>query len=224
LDESSAKGILAQYAIPVPKGARVAGPDGLEAALAGLREPYVLKLVSPDALHKSEVGGVKVGLAGPAEVRAAMEAMTAGARRRSLRVEGFLVEEMAPAGKELVVGGFQDSRFGPVVMVGLGGIYVELFADVSFRICPITARDAEEMLDELRAAPLLAGMRGEPPVSRKALVDVLLRVGGERGLFLELAEGVREIDINPLIVSPTGAVAVDARLVLFPSEGSDGPG
>jgi acyl-CoA synthetase (NDP forming) len=133
---------------------------------------------------------------------------------RSARVEGYLIEEMAPPGQEMVVGGVRDSQFGPLVMVGLGGIFIEVLGDVSFRICPITALDAEEMLDELKGAALLRGARGRRSVSRAAMLDVLLRVGGEGGLLMTLAEDIVEADINPVIVSEAGAVAVDARFVL----------
>ena len=121
---------------------------------------------------------------------------------------------MAPAGLEVVVGGLRDPQFGPLVMVGLGGIFVELLADVSFRICPIAQLDAKEMLDELKGAALFRGARGGKPVSREAIVDVLLKVGGEGGLLMTHGEDIAEADINPLIVSESGAVAVDARFVL----------
>ena len=132
----------------------------------------------------------------------------------SARVEGFLVEEMAPAGHEVVVGGLRDPQFGPLVMVGLGGIFVEVLADVAFRICPITRIDAEEMLDELKGAAILRGVRGQKPASREAIIDVLMRMGGEDGLMMKHQADILEADVNPLIVSETGAVAVDARFIL----------
>ena len=121
---------------------------------------------------------------------------------------------MAPAGQEMVVGGLRDPEFGPLVMAGLGGIFVEVLADVSFRICPITRLDAEEMLDDLKGAAILKGARGRKPVSREAIIDVLLKVGGEGGLLMQHAADIKEADINPLIVSDTGAVACDARFIL----------
>jgi acyl-CoA synthetase (NDP forming) len=132
----------------------------------------------------------------------------------SARIDGFLLEEMAPAGLEIVVGGLRDPQFGPLVMVGLGGIFVEVLADVAFRICPIARLDAEEMVDELKGAALFRGARGRRPVSREAVVDVLLKMGGENGLMMTHGEDIAEADINPLIVSDQGAVAVDARFVL----------
>jgi acyl-CoA synthetase (NDP forming) len=170
--------------------------------------------MSPDILHKSDVGGVHVGLVSSEAVVEAMAEMLVVPQIARARVEGFLVEEMAPAGHEIVVGGVRDPQFGPLVMAGLGGVFVEVLADVAFRICPITRLDAEEMLDELKGAALLKGARGRPPASRSAILDVLLKVGGEDGLLLRHAEDIQEADINPLIVSAEGAVAVDARFVL----------
>jgi acetyl-CoA synthetase (ADP-forming) len=121
---------------------------------------------------------------------------------------------MAPPGQEVVIGALRDPHFGPLVMVGLGGIFVEVLSDVAFRICPITRVDAEEMLDELKGARVLEGARGREPASREAIVDVLLRMGGEAGLLMQHASDISEADINPLIVSSTGAVAVDARIIL----------
>jgi acyl-CoA synthetase (NDP forming) len=121
---------------------------------------------------------------------------------------------MAPPGQEMVIGGLRDPQFGPLVMVGLGGIFVEVLADVSFRICPITRLDAQEMLAELKGAAILKGARGRKAVSQDAIVDALLKVGGENGLLLRHAADIKEADINPLIVSESGAVAVDARFIL----------
>lgn len=214
LDEPAAKAALAGSAIPVPRGGTASEPDEAVRVAEGLTPPLVVKLLSADALHKSDVGGVRVGLRTADEVRAAAEGIREAARTHGVAFDGVLVEEMAPAGTELVVGGFCDARFGPVVMVGLGGILVELFADVAFRICPIDERDARDMLAELRAAPLLDGLRGQVGVNRRAVVDALLHVGGRDGLLYAHAAEIAEIDINPLIASPDGAVAADARVVL----------
>ena len=170
--------------------------------------------MSPEILHKSDVGGVRVGLVSSEAIVGAIGEMLAVPQIARARRDGFLVEEMAPAGQEIVVGGVRDPQFGPLVMVGLGGVFVEILADVAFRICPITRLDAEEMLDELKGAPLLKGARGRPPASRAAIVDVLLKVGGEAGLLMRHAADIQEADINPLIVSAEGAVAVDARFLL----------
>jgi acyl-CoA synthetase (NDP forming) len=214
LDEPAGKQLLAGFGVAVPQFRVVNDAVGAAAACAALRPPFVLKVISPDLLHKSDAGGVRVGLKTAAEAEQAVRDMMASPLIANARVDGFLLEEMAPAGLEVVVGGLRDPQFGPLVMVGLGGIFVEVLADVSFRICPIARIDAQEMLAELKGAALLDGARGRKPVSREAIVDVLLRVGGAGGLLMTHAEDIAEADINPLIVSDHGAVAVDARFVL----------
>lgn len=216
LDELAGKRLLASFGIAVPKSVIVQDASAAAAACGNLRPPLVLKVVSPDILHKSDAGGVKVGLESAAEIEEAVRAMMRRPAIESARIDGFLLEEMAPPGVEVVVGGLRDPQFGPLVMVGLGGVFVEVLADVAFRICPITRLDAEEMLDELKGAALLRGARGRKPVSREAIVDVLLKAGGERGLLMTHAEDIAEADINPLIVTEQGAMAVDARFVLIP--------
>jgi len=214
LDELAGKRLLASFGVSVPTSLLVQDATAAAAACDNLRPPLVLKVVSPDILHKSDAGGVKVGLGNAHEVEEAVRAMMKRPAIESARIDGFLLEEMAPAGLEIVVGGLRDPQFGPLVMVGLGGIFVEVLADVSFRICPIARLDAEEMLDELKGAALFRGARGRNPVSREAIVDVLLKVGGENGLMMTHGEDIAEADINPLIVTESGAVAVDARFVL----------
>jgi acyl-CoA synthetase (NDP forming) len=214
LDELAGKRLLASFGIPVPKSVVVQDATEAAAACGNLKPPLVLKVVSPDILHKSDAGGVKVGLKSAAEVEDAVRAMMKRPAIQSARIDGFLLEEMAPAGLEFVVGGLRDPQFGPLVMVGLGGIFVEVLADVSFRICPIARLDAEEMLEELKGAALLRGARGRNPVSREAIVDALLKVGGESGLMMTHGDDIAEADINPIIVSEHAALAVDARFVL----------
>jgi succinyl-CoA synthetase beta subunit len=214
LDETAGKQVLANLGVAVPKSVVIQDVTGASQACAGLRPPLALKIVSPDILHKSDAGGVKVGLKNAAEVEGAIRVMMRQPAIASARVDGFLLEEMAPAGQEIVIGGLADPNFGPMVMVGLGGIFVEVLADVAFRLCPITRLDAEEMLDELKGAALLKGARGRKPVSRAAILEALLKIGGEGGLLMTHGADIAEADINPLIVSETGAVAVDARFVL----------
>lgn len=214
LDESAGKQLLASFGIAVPKSLVVKDAREAAAACARLKAPLALKVISPDILHKSDAGGVKVGLKNAAEAEEAIRAMMKLPAIAKARIEGFLLEEMAPPGQEVVIGGLRDPQFGPMVMVGMGGIFVEVLADVAFRICPITGADAGEMLDELKGAALLKGARGRKPVSREAIIDALLKVGGEGGLLMTHADEIAEADINPLIVSESGAVAVDARFVL----------
>jgi len=214
LDEAAGKRLLAGYGVAVPQTRVVKDADGVAAALKELKLPVVVKVVSPDILHKSDAGGVAVNLRTAADVEAAIREMAKKPKIAAARVEGYLIEEMAPAGQEIVVGGLRDPEFGPLVMVGLGGIFVEVLADVSFRICPITRVDAEEMLAELKGAAILKGARGRQPASLDAIIDVLMKVGGENGLLMQHGDDIKEADINPLIVSGTGAVAVDARFIL----------
>ena len=214
LAEAEGKALLAQFGVAVPKTTVVKDASAVEGALAGMTFPVVVKVVSPDILHKSDAGGVRVGLTTIAEVRTAIAEMAALPKIRPAKVEGWLVEEMVPAGQEMVVGGLRDPDFGPLVMVGLGGIFVEVLADVSFRICPIERVDAEEMIDELKGAAVLKGARGREAVSRDAIVEVLMKIGGEGGLLMRHADDIAEADINPLIVSKGGATAVDARFIL----------
>jgi acyl-CoA synthetase (NDP forming) len=214
LDERAGKELLAAFGIAVPRSVVVRDAGAAASVLASLESPLAVKVMSPDILHKSDVGGVRVGLTSSEAVADAIGQMLDAPGIANARVEGFLIEEMAPAGQEIVVGGVRDPQFGPLVMAGLGGVFVEVLADVAFRICPITRLDAEEMLDELKGAPLLKGARGRPPASRAAIIDVLMKVGGEDGLLLRHAADIQEADINPIIVSADGAVAVDARFVL----------
>ena len=214
LDEASGKALLAQFGINVPKTAVITDVGEVERALSAMKLPVVVKVVSPEILHKSDAGGVRVGLGSADEVRQAISEMSALPKIQWARVEGWLIEEMVPAGQEMVVGGLRDPQFGPLVMVGLGGVFVEVLADVAFRICPITRLDAEEMIDDLKGAAILKGARGRKPASREAIVDALLKIGGEGGLLMSHAADISEADVNPLIVSETDAVAVDARFIL----------
>lgn len=214
LDESAGKKILKSVGIRVPRSVVVEASDDLHTRLAGLRAPLVLKLVATGVVHKSDVGGVRLNLSSPEEVAAAAQEMQSELRARGIEPEAWLVEEMAPRGTEVVVGGMMDSEFGAMVMVGLGGIFVEVLKDVAFRICPITRTDAQEMIDELKGAALLKGARGREAANIDVIADVLVRVGGDGGLLMRGVGNLSEIDINPLIVSPQGAVAVDARFIL----------
>ena len=221
LDEPAGKTILAASGICVPAFRVIAAADELPALTGVLRAPYVLKAVAPEIIHKSEFGAVKVGLESIADVEAALATMRAALAGRGITVRRWLVEEMAPAGVECVVGGMMDPEFGPMVMVGLGGVFVEIMGDVSFRICPIARQDAEEMVGELKGLPLLRGARGREPASVEALVDALVGLGGKDGILMRHAGEVSEIDINPLIVTRDAAIAVDARFILATRSAED---
>lgn len=214
LDEATAKTLLAEFGIKTP--ARVTVPDAaaVAAALDGRAGPFVVKVISPEILHKSDAGGVALNLLDAAEVEGAINRMAALPGIVGKQLDGWLVEEMAPRGREVVIGGLRDPQFGPMVMVGLGGIFVEVLKDVAFRLCPIDRSTAYDMLDALQSKALLHGARGEAGVDLDALVDAILAVGGEDGLLMRLVDEVAEIDLNPIIVSEKGVVAVDARIIL----------
>jgi succinyl-CoA synthetase beta subunit len=214
LDEVAGKQLLARFGIQVPKSLVVTDVSQVRYAVSTLKPPLVVKVMSPDILHKSDAGGVKVNLRSAEEVEQAISTMAASAPIKAAKVDGYLIEEMAPSGQEIVIGAVNDPQFGPLLMVGLGGIFVEILADVAFRICPVTRFDAEEMLSELKGVAILDGARGRTAVSREAIVDALLKIGGEAGLLMRHMDQFSEVDINPLIVSATGAVAVDARFIL----------
>jgi acyl-CoA synthetase (NDP forming) len=214
LREAEGKRLLEAFGVRVPRSVVVSDADGITAAVVRLASPFVLKLMSPDILHKSDAGGVVLGLMDAHGIETAMQRMRAQAQARGARVDGFLIEEMQPPGVEIAVGGTRDPQFGPMLMVGLGGIFVEVLHDVAFRLCPITQRDAHAMLGELRGAKLLEGARGLPAVDREALAALLVRIGGEDGLLVSLDGDVGELDINPVIAAGSNMVAVDARIIL----------
>lgn len=220
LREAGAKDWIGRYGIATPARREARTLDEALRALPALRPPVAVKLVSP-ALHKSDVGGVRLGVQDAAGLRDAIADIDRAAAGRCLAVEGYLIEEMAPRGVEVLVGGIVDPVFGPAIVVGLGGVFTEVLNDVVARICPIDAADAHEMIREMRSSPLLFGVRGQPAADVDALVNVLLALGGPRGLMIEHAHRVREIDLNPVIVSPRGAVAVDARIILREDAAND---
>jgi acyl-CoA synthetase (NDP forming) len=220
LSESDGKALLASFGIPAPRAAVARDARDAAARAGELTGPFVVKVVSPDILHKSDAGGVALHLADADAVREAVVAMAARPAMAAARVDGWLVEEMAPRGIEVAVGAVRDPQFGWMLMAGLGGIFIEVLKDVAFRICPVTEADAHEMLDELRGAALLNGARGQEPVDRQALVRALLAIGGEGGVLDAVGDELAELDINPLIATPAGVCAVDARFVLMPADAS----
>ncbi|NUR83882.1 MAG: CoA-binding protein, partial [Nonomuraea sp.] len=193
--------MLKAAGVPVPRGVVVRDLDFTPAGK--LAEPLVLKAFGPGLVHKSDAGAVLLGL------RAAELASAADEMRSRLEVEGFLVEEQVPAGVELIMGLVGDPGFGPVLLAGLGGVWTEAMRDTALRLCPISEEDARRMLDSLRGAALLHGDRGRPPVDVDAVVGLLMRLGGPGGLWERLDLG--EFELNPVIASPSGVTAVDAR-------------
>jgi acetyltransferase len=217
IGDFEARTILEAYGLRIPRSEIASSPEKAVEIANDIGYPVVLKIASPDILHKTDVGGVKVGLNSAEDVQDAFELMVYRAQRYipEARIWGCLVQEMAPqGGLEVLVGMNRDPQFGPLVTFGLGGIYVEILKDVTFRVAPFSPREARDMLQEIRAHALLDGVRGKPPVDKDAIVNTLLRMGQLVQDFPEIAE----LDINPLIVynEGLGALAIDMRLVLTP--------
>jgi acetate---CoA ligase (ADP-forming) len=217
LPEYAARELLVAYGIKFPTVALAhTVAEGLDAART-IGYPVVLKVASPDIAHKTDVGGVALGIADAEALRRAWERMETGVRAKvpNARIEGFEVASQVTGGKEVLIGVQRDPSFGPVVVFGLGGIYVEVLRDVTFRLAPLRSLSARQMIESVKAFPLLKGIRGEPPGDLDALAETIERVSQ---LAVDLPE-VAELDINPLIVRPAGSgvVAVDARVVLSPS-------
>ena len=214
LSEHASKQLLATYAIRSSRDVLCGSADDAVRAAEEIGLPVVMKVSSPALTHKSDLGLVRVGVSSSDEVRAVYDELTRTAldHAAGADVDGVLVCEMVTGGVETVVGVSRDELFGPVVMVGLGGVFVEVLGDVTFRVPPFGREDAERMLRELRGFPLLAGARGAEPADVEALVDVIMQV--ER-LALDLAGEIGELDVNPLVVLPEGkgAVALDALVV-----------
>lgn len=210
LPEPTAKQILRDFGIAVPHGVWLTPDDEVPSDVSG---PLVLKAISPTLVHKSDAGGVKLNLA-PGEVRRAADQMRAGLAAQGHEVTGFLLEQMAAPGQEFVVGAVRTPGVGWAVMIGLGGVFVEVLEDVAFGLAPLSRPQVHEMLSELKGKALLLGARGREAVDLEALVDVVMNVAGPEGLLEHLPEDITELDLNPIIASPTGAAAVDARFVL----------
>ena len=215
IGDFEARSIMQAYGLRIPQSEIAKTPDEAVQISTRYGYPVVLKIASPDILHKTDVGGVKVGLRSASEVRDAFELMVYRAQRYvpEARIWGCLVQEMAPpGGLEVLVGMNRDPQFGPLVTFGLGGIYVETLKDVTFRVAPFSTQDAQDMLGEIRARALLDGVRGQPPVDKAAIIDILLRIGQ---LVVDFPD-ITELDINPLMVyhSDQGALAIDMRLIL----------
>ncbi len=214
LSAAESEAILHAYGIPTPGSALAKRADEAVARAKAFGYPVVLKLQSPDILHKSDVGGVKVGVADDQAVREAFAGIIANARatKPRARIDGVLVQEMVSGGQEVIVGGTRDPHFGPLLMFGVGGVLVELLGQVTFRLAPLSSAEAGRMIDDTAAAKLLAGLRGAPPADRDALRQTIVRVGQ---LLADIPQ-IAELDLNPLLVLPAsrGVRAVDPRIIL----------
>lgn len=214
IGDAEARSILEAYDFTIPASMLAKSPEEAIEFAEEIGYPVVMKVASPDILHKTDVGGVKVGLQNASDVRDAFDLITYRSQRYlpEARLWGCLVQKMVPPGLEILIGMNRDPQFGPLVTFGLGGIYVEILKDVSFRVAPFSPREAEQMLSEIKTHALLDGVRGQPPKDKDALIDALLRIGQ---LVIDFPE-IAELDINPFIVYDQGhgGVAIDMRLVI----------
>ena len=217
ITEESSKEILSEYGIKVPQYALVTSSDEAVKKSKEIGFPLVAKIVSADILHKTDVGGVKVGLRSEDEVKKAFDDMYHRLKEK-FDVKGVLLEKMVPNGVELIIGLQNDSQFGPSIMVGLGGIYTELLKDVSFRVLPITKDDAIKMLNSLRGRDILKGFRGSKTVNMDMISEAIVNIGT---LGVDLAGKYESIDFNPVVVYPDGYFVVDAKIILKEKSSDD---
>jgi acyl-CoA synthetase (NDP forming) len=210
LTEHEAKKLLAKYGVPVTKEQIAASADEALAIALQIGTPVAMKISSPDISHKSDVGGVVLNVKRE-EVRTTYNEIISRIKKAApnANIEGILVQQMAPSGHEIIVGLKKDAQFGHALMFGLGGIFVEVYKDVTFRVVPIDKSDALDMISEIKGYPILKGMRGRMPADIDAIARVLVSVSD-----MAEKENIIELDINPLIVSESRAVAVDARAMV----------
>ncbi len=212
LSEVEAKDLLAEAGIPVARAILAKGQKASVEAAESVGYPVVMKIVSPDIAHKSDVGGVTLGLKDAKAVRKAYKEMLARVAEAApnAKIAGVAIQNMAPQGIEVIVGATTDPQFGPVMMFGLGGVFVEVLKDVAFRIVPLEARDASQMVREIKGLPILQGARGAQPADLPALEALIVQVSQ----FVAAHPDIAELDLNPVFAYPDGALAVDARIVL----------
>ena len=212
LTEVESKALLKKAGIPVVEAKLARSKKEAISISNELGFPVVLKISSTDVVHKSDSGGVRLGLANATQVGKAYNEIVSSIKQAypKAHIEGVSVQPMAPPGVEVIVGMSKDAQFGPVLMFGLGGILVEVLKDVSFRIVPVTTRDAREMIREIKGYPVLEGYRGQQPASIPALEKLIVKVSQ----FVEKNPDIKELDLNPIFAYPDKAVAVDARIIL----------
>ncbi len=212
IPEQESKAIVQAYGFTIPQSSMARSAEDAITAAGNIGYPVVMKIVSPDIIHKSDVGGVKIGIAGPSEVRDAYELMTTRIKNSQpgARLQGVLVQEMIEEGREIIIGMTRDPQFGPMLMFGLGGVYVEVLRDVSFQLAPISDEEAMQMLMGTKTYRLLKGVRGEKSVDMQLVAECIQRIS-QLAMDFPMIE---EMDINPLKVSSerARAVAVDARV------------
>ena len=210
--ESEAKTIMTEFGVSVPKFQLATSAKEAAQIAQNIGFPVVAKIVSPEIIHKSDAGGVKVGLKTVADVEAAYTTIMENAKKYdpNARLLGVLVMEMAPQGTEVIVGAIKDPQFGATIMFGLGGIFVEVLKDVTFKIAPVSIDEAKEMITSLKASALLKGYRNTPAADIEALAQIIVNVSK----LLTAHPEIRELDLNPVLAYAKGASTVDARIIL----------
>lgn len=212
LTEVESKELLKQAGIPVIETKLARSKKEAISIGKEIGFPIVLKISSPDVIHKSDSGGVKLGLSNPTQVSRAYSEIMSSIKQRYPKaiIQGVSVQRTAPLGVEVIIGVSQDPQFGPVIMFGLGGVLVEVLKDVSFRIVPVSKRDAQEMIREIKGYPILEGYRGQEPANISALEELIVKVSQ----FVEQNPQIKELDLNPVFAYKDRAIAVDARIIL----------
>jgi len=212
LTEFESKKVLKEAGIPVVATKLAKTQKEAVSLSRKIGFPVALKISSPDVIHKSDSGGVKLSLKNVSEVKTAYNEIlkTVTQKYPDVSIHGLSVQKMVRPGTEVIVGTSKDPQFGPVIMFGLGGIFVEVLKDVSFRIIPVSQRDAQEMIQEIKGYSLLQGYRGKEPANIPALVDMILKVSK----FVDENPMIKELDLNPIFAYADSAVAVDARIIL----------
>jgi acyl-CoA synthetase (NDP forming) len=210
--EHEAKTVCSEYGIPVTKLKIAKNAEEAAKFSEEIGYPTVLKIVSPDVLHKFDVGGVILNVNSREDARNAYNKIIENVKKHKpdAKINGILVQEMAPQSTEVIVGAIKDPQFGPTLMFGLGGIFVEVMKDVAFRIAPITEEDAKEMITEIKAYPILRGYRGQPPAD----IDIVAKILVNTSRLVMDHQEIKELDLNPVMVYEKGAKTVDARIIL----------
>ena len=214
---NEAQQICSFHDIPTPRSSLTSSVHEAVLKAKGIGFPVVLKIVSPQILHKSDVGGVVLNVRDEQELQVRYDEMMREVEKRapSAKILGVLVGKMMPASTELIVGGIRDSQFGPSVMFGIGGIFTEIYNDVTFRVAPIEKTDAWNMIHDLKGSRILEGARGKPPADLDSIVDVLVNVSN----LMTEHDMINQLDLNPVMVYSDGVCAVDSRIVIRQSSG-----
>jgi len=212
LSEVEAKEILRKAGIPVIETRLARTKKEALSLSTRIGFPVVLKIVSPDIIHKSDAGGVKLDLKNSTQVSEAYAEIMSVIKKSHphAKIEGVSVQKMARPGVEVIIGMTKDTQFGPVLMFGLGGVLVEVLKDISFRVVPVSERDASEMIREIKGYPLLEGYRGQEPADIACLQELIMKVSG----LVEKNPQIKELDLNPIFAYRDGALAIDARIIL----------